>query len=1221
LSEPETAQADHLPFAAFLEDLRRRGLAIGVREYELFYKLLARFEGDRVSDLRDAIAALLARNQAEVVLVRRVFDDTLAVEPAPVEPPRVRPRRIWPWAIAATAVIVAIAAGVIYRELTRPPVRITEAPPPPPPLPPGDPVARLPARPPPPEPAIVGAARLSADLLSARWPYALLFGTASLALLALVGLRRSHARDEAMRDQRRARLAAVPGPQHVRLVAPPYRGLGADALDDFATWISRIPAERLPARRLDIDGTVHASARDGRPVLVFADRPPGRVLVVLEDVGPEMRPWRRKLAAFATGLEQRGVLVERWMFDTHAVTVRPFPHGTPVPLAALTGAAEGRMLIVVSTGMGILGEGRVLNSWVRELAAFSSRVWLNPIGDEALWRGGLARAPMPVLPLTATSLAQAARALGADVPDASVRPRAAAPVTGDPVDEVRQIAALYPAADLELVMWLTETFLPHVPEATALAVHDKHGAWGRRLLRWQPGERAAALGRLRREHPDREREVRRRLLGLFDSHEPPANTAAHLRWRLARAEQAAFLADPAEAAPVQRELAELVASPLGEETDELLAVLRATPGEPATSPPWKRPARTIGTPAPAPARRELSLAGPRRHALRAGDLVRALAAGIVVVGVATLSRPSVARTPNLDGAYELGVDEATSSRKTPSLIVRSARPDSPGIGDVLRDGEPLATYLPLRAAPLLAVDRGHWYQLRARTSTGAWALSQQLFVPAEYTATGTLLVALIDEADNRSLDPRPITVDGSARASGGVVALPVGDHEVIVDVAGYQAVTRRIAVEEDNPALLRVPLRRQAAPTISLALSIPSGVAARDVLINGAPWDGRPIAAAAGDRIEVELADPRFELKRTFTVTEGQRTLVVQARPSYGILVVERPAGTPADYEIAPPMEEVMRRQDQQVAGRLTRTYRGRELMYTITRPGFSRAEFVEVGKVTRAAIGATATAQAQPFVLHLLAGTVNGVGPRAGMDAIKRAFPHYTGSTDDPVSNYGGGVFFANHQLYFYTARRAIQARAGFDGKVIPGGFELSANELVKRLSVSRPFFRAPGLELYEMKYGCLELELSGSAISEITMHGQRCASVKPFGSPAKGADAAPDRGSVQSVPPPETGTPGSTADASSVRVPPVTARIIGNNVRGNEVLITIAAGMNAGVGKDWRGTVLRADTNEPLAGGEVTILRIDKAVTVGSVRLTADQLADNARVRLSAPTAFSAP
>ena len=90
---------------------------------------------------------------------------------------------------------------------------------------------------------------------------------------------------------------------------------------------------------------------------------------------------------------------------------------------------------------------------------------------------------------------------------------------------------------------------------------------------------------------------------------------------------------------------------------------------------------------------------------------------------------------------------------------------------------------------------------------------------------------------------------------------------------------------------------------------------------------------------------------------------------------------------------------------------------------------------------------------------------------------------------------------------------------------------------------------------------------------------------------------------------------NCDDIKVPPVLGRIIGNNVSGSDLIITIGAGKKSGVGADWKGVVLRGDSDSPLAGGEIQIIRVDTAVTVGKVHLTADQIAANARVRLSAP------
>jgi hypothetical protein len=90
---------------------------------------------------------------------------------------------------------------------------------------------------------------------------------------------------------------------------------------------------------------------------------------------------------------------------------------------------------------------------------------------------------------------------------------------------------------------------------------------------------------------------------------------------------------------------------------------------------------------------------------------------------------------------------------------------------------------------------------------------------------------------------------------------------------------------------------------------------------------------------------------------------------------------------------------------------------------------------------------------------------------------------------------------------------------------------------------------------------------------------------------------------------------NCDNIKVPPVVNRIIAKTIQGSEVIITVGAGSNAGVAPNWSGTVLRGESEQPLTGGDIKLVRVDKAVTVGKVRLTPDQLLNNPRVRLSAP------
>ena len=79
-----------------------------------------------------------------------------------------------------------------------------------------------------------------------------------------------------------------------------------------------------------------------------------------------------------------------------------------------------------------------------------------------------------------------------------------------------------------------------------------------------------------------------------------------------------------------------------------------------------------------------------------------------------------------------------------------------------------------------------------------------------------------------------------------------------------------------------------------------------------------------------------------------------------------------------------------------------------------------------------------------------------------------------------------------------------------------------------------------------------------------------------------------------------------------PIKARVIKVDVTGDSVIITLSAGSDMGVDKSWTGQVLRGDTPNPLAGGKITIIRVDKQRTIAKVPLTTDIVTANPLVLL---------
>jgi hypothetical protein len=77
----------------------------------------------------------------------------------------------------------------------------------------------------------------------------------------------------------------------------------------------------------------------------------------------------------------------------------------------------------------------------------------------------------------------------------------------------------------------------------------------------------------------------------------------------------------------------------------------------------------------------------------------------------------------------------------------------------------------------------------------------------------------------------------------------------------------------------------------------------------------------------------------------------------------------------------------------------------------------------------------------------------------------------------------------------------------------------------------------------------------------------------------------------------------------------VLSNEVQGSDVLITIGAGSDQGVSKSWKGHVLRGDSETPMEGGDVIVVRVEKRKTIGKVHLTTDQISANPRVKLTPP------
>ena len=142
----------------------------------------------------------------------------------------------------------------------------------------------------------------------------------------------------------------------------------------------------------------------------------------------------------------------------------------------------------------------------------------------------------------------------------------------------------------------------------------------------------------------------------------------------------------------------------------------------------------------------------------------------------------------------------------------------------------------------------------------------------------------------------------------------------------------------------------------------------------------------------------------------------------------------------------------------------------------------------------APASAGCNSLHFDLTRGTLNGLAPTASASDIKGRLPCFAGETPegDERLNWGGGVFFLNHQVYFYTHQDWIEVRTGFRGKVTPALLDAPRSAVVEALG--QPVRSLPESEslLFSASYGCIQIFLDAAGrASTLAAHSRACENV----------------------------------------------------------------------------------------------------------------------------------
>ena len=124
------------------------------------------------------------------------------------------------------------------------------------------------------------------------------------------------------------------------------------------------------------------------------------------------------------------------------------------------------------------------------------------------------------------------------------------------------------------------------------------------------------------------------------------------------------------------------------------------------------------------------------------------------------------------------------------------------------------------------------------------------------------------------------------------------------------------------------------------------------------------------------------------------------------------------------------------------------------------------------------AKAKCPDFYVDILNGTVNDIKPSYTPNEIKEKFPCFTSSEEEGESvKCGGGIYFKDKDIYFYTRRDYIEIGPKFQGKTSFLLLGTKRNSLFKTLG--NPKIKDDLWDAYEMQYGTLVLhyDIAGPA------------------------------------------------------------------------------------------------------------------------------------------------
>ncbi len=120
-------------------------------------------------------------------------------------------------------------------------------------------------------------------------------------------------------------------------------------------------------------------------------------------------------------------------------------------------------------------------------------------------------------------------------------------------------------------------------------------------------------------------------------------------------------------------------------------------------------------------------------------------------------------------------------------------------------------------------------------------------------------------------------------------------------------------------------------------------------------------------------------------------------------------------------------------------------------------------------------TTSCPPFVVDILDGKVNEIRSTATVGQIKEKFPCFTkAEVESNIAKCGGGVFYKDKDIYFYTARDYVEIGPAFKGKLTLPLMGASRSSLFKWLG--NPKIKDKNWDAFTTAYGVLILNYTSA-------------------------------------------------------------------------------------------------------------------------------------------------